>query len=54
MYQTEKQNEQAGVSSPVKRGSQKVKTTTARSIERTEYDDMIKSLQGCQMLDNEL
>ena len=47
MYQTEKQNEQAGVCSPVKRGNQKTKTTTARSIERTEYDDMIKSLQGC-------
>jgi hypothetical protein len=50
--QAEKQASQ-GISSG-KTSSNRQKTTSVRSIEKTEYDDMIRQLQGVKMLDNEL
>ena len=53
MAHEEKQNQQSGAS-PNKAKKGKSENTGTRSIEKTEYDEIIKSLQFYKMLDNEL
>lgn len=52
MAHAEKQTQNSGAS-PSKRGQNNIQTGT-KSIEKTEYDEIIKSMQGYKMLENDL